>query len=156
MLGVRVDVAGGDGGHPQPLGEPGEPAIAAAVAAPEGPLQLDPEAVPPEGTEQPPGGLRSCRHVPPLPGGGKHSGPGASREADQALGVLFELLQRHRRLPGAALRVVARVGVRGREQAAEVAIADRVLSQERQVGVPPHRHLGAGDCPDSQTPCRRG
>ena len=53
-MGVGVDVAGGDGGDAEPLGEQGEPAVAGPVAPPVGALQLDPEAVRPEGGEEPP------------------------------------------------------------------------------------------------------
>ena len=41
---MGVDVAGRDGGDPEPLGELGEAPVASPVAAPERPLQLDPEA----------------------------------------------------------------------------------------------------------------
>ena len=124
---VRVHIAGGNAGHAEALREPRKPAVATAIAAPVGPLQLDPEAVPPEGTEQPLGGLRSCRRAPPLPSGGKHSGASAPRETDQPPGVFLELLQAHPRLSGTPLRAVARVGVRSREQPAEVAVAGGVL-----------------------------
>ena len=46
---VRVDVAGGDGRDAEPLGELGEQAVAAAVAAAVGALQLDAQAVAAEG-----------------------------------------------------------------------------------------------------------
>jgi hypothetical protein len=160
-LTVRVDVAGGDGGHTQALGQPGEPPVASAIAAPKGPLQLKPEAVRPEGTQEPPGGLRSPRRIAPLPGGGKHSRAGASREANQPLSMLFELLDAHRRLAGAALRGLTRVGVRSGEEPTEVAVAARVFDQQGEVRVlgramigwgngrgHSHRHLRSRDRPD--------
>ena len=51
---VRVDVAGGHARHPEPLGQLREQPVAAPVVAPEGPLELDPEAVGPEGAQQAP------------------------------------------------------------------------------------------------------
>ncbi len=47
---VGVDVAGGDAGDAERLGELGEPAVSDPVPAPERPLQLDPEVV---GAERP-------------------------------------------------------------------------------------------------------
>ena len=50
---VHVDVAGGHARHPEPLGQLAEQAVAAAVVAGEGPLELDAEALRPEGPQQP-------------------------------------------------------------------------------------------------------
>ena len=97
--------AGRDAGDPEPLGEPGEPAVARPVVAPERPLQLDPEAVAPERGEQAPrqrlgAAARSPRSQRPA------SGPvaGAPGEADEPLGVPLQLGQRHARGGGARAR----------------------------------------------------
>ena len=107
--GVGVDVAGRHAGDAEPLGEPGEPAVAGAVVAPVGPLQLDPEALAAEGAEQAPAEPLAARRVAPLPGAGERPVAGAAGEADQPLGVLLQLLQRRRRLPGACAPVLSRV-----------------------------------------------
>ena len=133
--GVGVDVAGRDAGHAEPLGERGEPAVAGAVVPPVGPLQLDPEAVAAEGGEQARGRAAPRRAVAPLPGPGERSLARAAGEADQALGVLLDLLQRHLRLRGARARVVAGMGVGRGEQPAEVAVAGRVFDEEGEVDV---------------------
>jgi hypothetical protein len=140
---VRVHVAGGDGGHSQPLREAGEPAVPAAVPPPAGPLQLDPEAIAAEGAEQPPGRLRACRDIAPLPGAGDRAGSSASREAEQPGRVLFYLPEGDPRLPSAPLRAVARMGMRCGEQTTETAVAGRVFDQQRQVRVPGRRSHGA-------------
>ncbi len=51
---VGVDVAGRHAGDPEPLGDPGEPAVAGPVAPPQRPLQLDPQALAAEGGDQTP------------------------------------------------------------------------------------------------------
>ena len=55
---VGVHVAGGHRRHPQALGQRGQPAVAAAVVAREGPLELHPEAMLTEDPQQAPAGLR--------------------------------------------------------------------------------------------------
>ena len=116
---VRVDVARRHRRHPQPLGQPGEPAVARAVVALERPLQLDAQVVAPERGEQPP----QRRLV-------VHALARAAAQADEPGGVLLERLQRHRRR---RLAVVARVRVRARDDVAEVAPARLRVDQQRQV-----------------------
>ena len=107
---MGVDVAGRDAGDAEPLGEAGEPAVAGAVAAPVGPLQLDPEAVAAEGGEQAPAERARPRAVSPRSQAPASSAvAGAAGEADEALGVLLDLLERHPGLPGAARCALSRV-----------------------------------------------
>ena len=94
-----MDVAGGDGGDAEPLGEQGEPAVAGAVAAPVGALQLDPEAVAAEGGEQAAAEPLAAGAVAALAGAGQRAVAGAAGEADEPRGVLLHLLQRR---PGLA------------------------------------------------------
>ena len=146
---VRVDVPGGNRRHPQPLRETREPAVAGPVAAPVGPLQLDPEAVAAEALQQ---SLRQPLRVgrpAPLPAPGDGSLPGTSREADEPGRELSDLLQGDPRLPGRPLRSLAGAGVRLGQQPAEIAVARRALDQQGQVGVAGtgqgDGQLGAGD-----------
>ena len=81
---VRVDVARRHRRHPQPLRQPGEPAVARPVVALERPLQLDAQALAPEGGQQPP----QRRLV-------VHAVARAAAQADEPGGVLLERLQRH-------------------------------------------------------------
>ncbi len=131
---VAVDVAARHAGHAQPLRQPGQPAVAGAVAPLVGPLQLDPQALGPEGLEQLAAERRRPRALAALPAAGEHPVAGAAAEADQALGVLLHPAQPHPRLPGSALGAVAGVGVGGGEEAAEVAVAGGGLDQQGQVG----------------------
>ena len=164
---VRVDVAGRHRRHAQPGGQIGQRAVARAVVALERPLELDPQAVAPEGPQQPP----QRRLV-------VHPAQGAAAQAHQALGVLLERRQRQlgrdvdpphprpdQRLPapvaGPPGRTVldrlvdrpARVRVRAGEQVAEVAPAALVLDQQRQVPAVLEIHLRPVDRPQ---PERRG
>ena len=116
---VRVDVARRHRRHPEPLGQPGQPAVARAVVALERPLQLDAQVLAPEGGQQPP----QRRLV-------VHAVARAAAQADEPGGVLLERLQRHGRR---RLAVIARVGVRAREDVAEVAPALLRVDQQREV-----------------------
>ena len=149
---VGVDVAGRDAGHAEPGGELGEPAVAGAVVAPVGALQLDPEVVGAEGLQQPPAQPRRARRLAALPGARQQAVAGAAREADEPLGVGLDPLQRHPGLPGAALRALAGVGVRRGQQPAEVAVAGLALDQQGQVGAALEGQLGAGDRPHAALP----
>ena len=147
---VGVDVAGGDGGHAEAAGEGGEPAVAGAVVSPVGALELDPQVGGAEGVEQPAGVGLGGGQVAALPVAGDEPVAGAAGEADQALGVLGDALERDPGLLGAALVVVAGVRVGGGEQPAEVAIAGRRLAEQGEVGEPVgpaerDGQLGAGD-----------
>ena len=98
---VDVDVAGGDGGDAEPLGELGEQAVAAAVAAAEGALQLDAQVV---GAE----GRRAGARLPPLASAclpcsirfASTPSRAQPRQADEALGVALDRLERNARLGG--------------------------------------------------------
>jgi hypothetical protein len=120
---VRVDVAGRHARDAQPRGEIRQLAVAGAVVPVEGALQLDPERVGPEDGQQRAGGRRVV-----------HAMGRAAREADQALGVLGEVVDRQQRPEHAAAPGrVARVGMSAREQATEVAPAGGVADQQRDV-----------------------
>jgi len=86
---VRVDVPGGHARHPEPPGEPGQRPVERPVVALEGPLQLDPEVIGPEGLEQPAQG----RFV-------MHPALRAAAQAHEARGVLEDELERDGRGPG--------------------------------------------------------
>ncbi len=133
--GVGVDVAGRHAGHAEPLGEAGEPAVARAVVAPVGPLQLDAEAVAAEGGEQAIGEAARAARITPRPGPRHRPIPRAARQADQALGMLFELLQRDRRLFGRPPSVVPSVRVGRGQQPTEVSVSDRVFDQKSEMNV---------------------
>ena len=133
----------------------GEPAVAGAVAAPVGALQLDPEALAAEGGEQPPAQpLTALAVSPPLQGPGQQPVARAAREADEALGVLLHLLERRPRAAPRCARAVAGVGVGRGQQPAEVAVPGLALDQEGQVGAarPSSGQLGAGDRPHAELP----
>ena len=98
-----VDVAGRDAGDAEAGGGLGEPAVAGAVVAPVGALQLDPEAVAAEGLEQAAAEPPPAAPCPALPGAGQGAVAGAAGEADEALGVGFDLLQGHPGPAGGAL-----------------------------------------------------
>ena len=132
---VGVHVAARHARHPEAPGERLQRAVARAIVAGVGALQLHAQAVRAEGVQQPPrGGLVV------------HAAGGASREAHQPLAVLPHRLQAHRRLaPLAAPGPLARVGVRQSQQPAEVAPAARVAHQQRQVaGAAARAITGAG------------
>jgi hypothetical protein len=76
---VRVHVAGGDAGHPQAFGQLGEQAVAAAVVAPVGALELDAEAVGPEGSQQAARDRGRLRMLLALDAGGHRAVAGAAR-----------------------------------------------------------------------------
>ena len=124
---VRVDVAGGDRRHPEPLGQLGEPPVARAVVALERPLQLDPQAVAPERGQQP----AQRRLV-------VHALARAAAQADQPGGMLLERLQRDARRRVAP---VARVRVGAREDPAQVAPPLLRVDQQRDVAAVVEIHL---------------
>ena len=101
---VAVDVAGGDGGDPEPLGEAGEPAVARPVAAPVGPLQLDPEAVAAEGLQQPPRQRRAGRGLAALPGPRQRGRRGRSPRGRRGPRARLDLRQRTEGCGRGALR----------------------------------------------------
>ena len=116
---VRVDVARRDRGDAEALGQPGEHPVARAVVALERALQLDAQAVLPEGVQQPAQRRLVVDAV-----------ARAAAQADEARGVLLQRLQRDGR---GRLALVPRVGVRAREDPGEVAPAGLRLDQQRDV-----------------------
>ena len=118
-VGVGVDVARRHRRHAQPLGQLGQPAVARAVVALEGALQLDAQAVAPEGGEQP----AQRRLV-------VHAVARAAAQAHQAGGVLLQGLQGDGRR---RLSAIARVGMRAREDPAQVAPALLGVDQQGEM-----------------------
>ena len=125
--GVRVDVARGHGRHAEALRQLGEAAVAGAVVAMEGALELDPQVVGAEDPQQPP---QARLVVDAL--------ARAAAQADEPGGVLLEHRERD---PRGRLGLVAVVHVRRRDDPAEVAPAGRVLDQQRDVATVLERHL---------------
>ena len=138
---VRVHVAGRDRLHAQRLREIAELGIAARVAALVRPLQLDVEAVAAERARELGGEVRIVD---------ADAGARAAGEADEPFVVLDEQLRVERRRQRVACGVVARVRMRGREQAAEVGVALRVFDEERDVRSSLERHLRAGERADAE------
>ena len=89
---VCMDVAGGDRGDAEPVGELGEQAVAAAVAAAEGALELDAQAVGAEGGQEPlarrPGLGMLSRSIALR----EHAVARAAGQADESLGVARDRL----------------------------------------------------------------
>ena len=141
--GVGVDVAGRDAGDAEALRQPREPPVARPVAAPEGPLELDPEAVAAEGR----------REAAAEPLGTARSPRPAARQARRGRSP------RGRRAPrGAQHRSSGTAGGAGRRGRGRVPAcasvssrqrfspAGRALDQEGQVAAPrrgEHGELGA-------------
>ena len=98
---VGVDVAGGHAGHSDPVGQPGQPAVAGPIVAQIGALELDAQPVRTKGLEQ----AAQRPLVVDAPGG-------TARQADQPGGAIEDVLEGDMGLagrPGAALTRV-RVG----------------------------------------------
>ena len=130
---VGVDVAARHAAQAQPRGERGERAVAGSVSGEEGALQLDAQSFAAEGLAQPP-------HA----GFVVHALLGAAGQANQALGMRADRLERNGRrdrLPGA----FAGMGVGERQQAAEIAPATLGGDQQRQVAAVGEAQLGAVD-----------
>ena len=161
---VDVHVAGGHARHPEPLGQLAEQAVAAAVVAGEGPLELYAQALRPEGPQQPARDRGRAGMVARLDPAGHRAVAGAAREAHEPLGVVLDLLERHARLvvervlagppPGAhagrrlgpALARPAPGAPVGRgDQPAEVRVPLARLAQEREVRAVVERELRSGD-----------
>ena len=120
---VGVDVAGRHARHAQPPGQRGQAAVERPVMTREGALQLDAQAVGPEGLQQP-----AHRRLV------AHAALRATAQADEPLRMLEHVLQRHRRVAREArLARLARVGMGAGQQPAEVAPAGRVAHQQRQM-----------------------
>ena len=115
---MGVDVAARDAGNAEQPRALGQLTAQRAVMARERALKFDPQIVAAEGCQQ----AAQARLV-------VEAVASAAAEADQALGVRFDLFERQLRLP--ALAAVAGVRVGERQKAAEVAPALRVLDQQR-------------------------
>ena len=124
---VRVDVAGRHRRQPEALGQLGEAAVARAVVAVEGALELHAQVV---GAEDPPQPRQARLVMDAL--------ARAAAQADEPGGVLLERRERDDRRRVALVAVVC---VRGRDDPAEVAPAGRVLDQQRDVAAVLQRHL---------------
>ncbi len=126
-----MDVAGGHGAHAEVLREVVQECVAARVAALEGSLQLDVEAVGPERLRQPDSGVRVAHREPAAR---------AAREADEAVAELGHGLEGDGR-PEQDTMLLA-LGPRSRmgrgEDAAEVRVPGLALAEQRHVrGIPP-------------------
>src|SRR4051794_8697329 len=117
--GVRGDVAGGHRRDAEPPGHPGEHAVARAIVALEGALELHTQVVWPEAGEQPAQRRLVVDAV-----------IGAAAQAHEPAGVLLERLQRDR---GRGLARIPIVHVGARDDPAQVAPAERILDQQRDV-----------------------
>ena len=122
---------------PSSLGELAQRGVSALVAALVGTLQLDEEALRPEGAGQLANGVRLA-HAQPV--------PGAARETDEALVSLDQLPDGKSRRPQLPLPPGrSSVRVRAREQPAEVRVAAAALDQHGQVRAALQRQLAARD-----------
>ena len=164
---VDVHVAGGHARHPEPLGQLAEQAVAAAVVAGEGPLELHAEALRPEGPQQPardrgrgPGWSPASTRLATAPSRAqpeRHTSPSAccSISSSVTLGSPSSGSwpgRRPARTPGAGSVQPSRAQRRVRQWAAVISRQRfvypwRRLAQERQVGAVVERQLGAGDRP---------
>jgi hypothetical protein len=128
---VCMRVTRRDCGDAEVTGQMPQGGIPTGVSAREGPLQLDEEALGPEGASERGCGVRVLDREPVA---------GAAGEADEALVPL-----REQRRVEARVQALVRMGCR--EEAAEVRVAARSLDEEGDVGVVGERRLGAGDGP---------
>ena len=136
---VSVDVAGDDRPDARMLGQVAEVSVPARVTALERPLQLDVEALRPEGARERCGGVRVA-HAEPV--------AGTAGEADEALVQLGEQRGIERRRQQLAF-LWPGLGVRGGQQAAEVRVALRRLDEDGDVRTAVEGDLGPGDRADA-------
>ncbi len=129
---MGVDVAGRDGRHAEHCGQIFERSVSAPVAALERALQLDVERTR-ERTRQTHRRVR-VDHTEAV--------PGAARERDQPFGMLGDDVDRRRR------RLT--IGMRVREDPAEVCVAALALAEQRDVRPTCERDLRAGDRPQPE------
>ena len=109
--------------HPQPPRQRRQHAVARAIAASIGTLQLDPQALRPEGVEQQPCGVLLA-----------HPPRGAAGQTHQSLRVRHHRLDPHLRLgERAPVGSLAGVPVGERDDPAEVLPAARVAREQRQM-----------------------
>ena len=121
---VGVDVARRDRPDAERGGEVAQERVPARVPAFVRALQLDVEAVAAEGACEPGGRVRVAD---------REAVASAAREADEPLVLLLEQRLVELRRPGLAVRRVARVRVRRRQQPAEVPVAACALHEQRDV-----------------------
>ncbi len=136
---VRVDVAGDERPDARVRREVAQERVAAGVAALERPLQLDVEALRPEGAGELDGHVRVA-HAEPV--------ARAAGEADEPVVQLRQQRRVERRRQQLSL-LRPRVRVRRGEEPAEVRIALRRLDEQGHVGAAVQGHLGAGDRADA-------
>ena len=128
-MAVRVHVPRGDGLHAERLGELAQCGVAARVAALVRALELDEEAIAPERSGKPGGGVGIADG---------EAVAGATGQADEAPAAHRELFERQRRLEPV-------IGMREREEPAEVRVSPGRLDEQRHMRASFERHLGAGD-----------
>ena len=138
---VRVDVARRDRPDAERGGEVAQVRVAARVAALVRALQLDVEAVAAEGAREPRRRVRVADGEPVARAAG---------EADEPLVQLLEQRLVEPRRQRLAVRRVAGVRVRRRQQPAEVRVAARALHEERHVRLVRERDLRPGDRPHAE------
>ena len=136
-----MDIAGDDRADAGVLGEIAQERVPVCVAPLERALQLDVEALRPEGAGECRGSVRVAH---------AESVAGAPREADQPFVQLGEQRRIERRRQQLASFLRPRVRVRGGQQPAEVRVALRRLDEERHVRATVQGHLGAGDRADAE------
>ena len=137
-------------GTPSRRGQRGQPAVARAVVAQEGALQLDAQALGPERLAQPPqrrlvvdaGSAQPLRQTRPS---ACSSTVAAGRRADAVGG-------RHAGRGRVARGFVARVRVRAGEDAGKVATTAASSTEQRQVAAVVEVELGAVDRPQARAP----
>ena len=127
---VRVDIARGHTRHSEPLRQLGEQTIAPTVVPRERPLQLHPEAIRAERTQEAPADSGRGRVLAPLHARGESTVARAAGQAHQPLRIALDVLERHHRRSGLC-RPHTRALVRTRDQPAEVSIAVACLAQQR-------------------------
>jgi hypothetical protein len=152
---VHVHVARRDRRHAEPFRERRQRAVARTVAAPERPLELDPETLGAEGGKQALSETLGLVEDPRLDPACEQPVARAAREAYQALGVALELVERdarRERLAGVRTRAV----VRERHEPAQVAIAGAVLHEQGEVRAVGEGQLGARDRLDPEALCGLG
>ena len=149
---VHVDVPGRYARDSEPLGDGGQPPISHPVASPEGTLELDSEAVAPEGLPQPPSEHERALDLSVLPAPRERPIARAPGQADEPLASLLQGLERQHGRQRLAVGMGACPRVRLRDQPTKVAIAVGVLDEQRDVecrslGAPRRRHLRPRDRP---------
>ena len=136
---VRMRIAGRDGAYVKRLGQLAQGGVAALVAALVRALELDEEALGPEGSRQRGSPVRVAHREPV---------PRAAGEADEPLVQLRQQrgIERRRRQLGS----IPGPGMRGGQQPAQVRVPLGGLDEQRHVRAVGQRHLRAGDRPHAE------